>query len=102
MHSRLELQEKLSSLPNVVKAYYTPPESIKLQYPCIIYEKETKKIIHANDKAYAKLQPYGVTIIDRDPESTIPDALEDVFTYWSPGKPYYVDGLSHWHYTIYY
>lgn len=101
--NRLKLHDILSSIPGIEKAYYNPPEGLKLEYPCIIYEDATRQILHANNGPYSDRDSYSILIIDPDPESTIPTLFEQAIKrYWSPGKPYDYDELSHWPYTIYF
>ena len=35
---RSDFQTVLESIPGVEKVYFQPPESVKLVYPCILYE----------------------------------------------------------------
>ena len=70
MAQRLELQALLLTfVPNV---YFQPPPTVKMVYPCIVYNRDNVKIEHADDHPYKHRTRYQVTIIDRDPDSTIP------------------------------
>ena len=70
MAQRLELQALLLTfVPNV---YFQPPPTVKMVYPCIVYNRDNVKINHADDLPYKHRTRYQVTIIDRDPDSTIP------------------------------
>jgi hypothetical protein len=73
MAQRLELQALLESLvPNV---YFQPPESVKLQYPCIIYKREFRSTEFADNQPYKDRKRYQVIVIDSDPDSAIPDQV---------------------------
>ena len=92
--------ELLEVCPN---AYFQPPASILLTYPCIIYYKSTPNVSRANDGAYLKHSAYEVTVIDRNPEGTIPDTLLMKFPMCTvDNADYAVDNLHHTSLTIYY
>lgn len=73
MGPRLELQEVLESFTEHV--YFQPPENVKLEYPCIIYKRDFADTKWAGDKPYSHMKRYMVTVIDQDPDSTIPDKV---------------------------
>lgn len=54
--------------PNV---YFQPPESVKLDYPCIIYNRSSGDTQFADNKPYTFMNRYQVMVIDRDPDSEI-------------------------------
>lgn len=73
MAPRLELQALLEDLaPNV---YFQPPENVKLAYPCIIYKRDYAQVQFADNNPYRNTKRYMVTVIDRDPDSAIPDKV---------------------------
>lgn len=96
---RTTLQEILSSIEGVVAAYFQPPTVMK--YPCIRYNRDGSWVEHADNLKYDVKKRYQVTVIDRDPDSPIPDLVEALpectFDRW-----YATDGLNHWVYTIYF
>ena len=102
MARRLELHEKLCDVLGSRNVYFQPPESVKIKYDAIIYKIQSRNDLHADDGRYRGLTAYEVTFITRDPDSEIPDAIMDHFTYVSPGKPFTVDNLHHDVFTIYY
>lgn len=64
---RLKLHEKLLEIcPNV---YFNPPESVKLVYPCIIYNRSNGNTTYADNNPYTFHTNYQITIIDKDPDS---------------------------------
>ena len=65
----------LSIVPNV---YFQPPPSVQMQYPCIVYARSDRNVDHANNKPYKHVKQYEVTVIDRDPDSTIPDQVAEL------------------------
>lgn len=102
MSSRVELQTKLEEILGSRNVYYQPPESINLQYPCIIYSLNQIRKVHADDIAYLKHKSYSVTIIDKNPDSLIPDTLDEAFLYSDFDRVYKADNLNHFVYTVYY
>ena len=60
---------------DVSRVYFQPPETIKLTYPCIVYERSRINTNFANDKPYAQQKQYTVTVIDKNPDSLIPDKI---------------------------
>lgn len=73
MGQRLDLHTTLTALaPNV---YFQPPPSVQMQYPCIVYKRDDVRTVHADDKPYHRRKRYQVTVIDRNPDSDIPDKV---------------------------
>lgn len=92
MAPRLELQQLLEGItPHV---YFQPPTNVQLQYPCIIYKRDYAETEFADDRPYAHTKRYMVTVIDRNPDSPIPDKVAElpmsVFN-----RFYTVDNLNH-------
>lgn len=70
---RLELQTILKGIaPNV---YFQPPNGLKMTYPCIVYARDNTHTQHADNVLYKDTKRYAVTVIDRDPDSLIPDKV---------------------------
>lgn len=71
--SRLDLSRVFHEICENV--YFQPPESKKLEYPCIIYEKRTGDTSFADDVPYHVNWAYTITVIDPNPDSDIPDQV---------------------------
>lgn len=99
MAPRLELQALLTSITEHV--YFQPPESIKMQYPCIRYERDYLSRHHADDVAYVDAKRYTITVMDRDPDSEIPD-LVAALPMCSFDRHYVADGLNHDVYKLFF
>ena len=54
MESYLRLQETLETILGSENVYFQPPESYKIEYPCIIYERANIKAIKADNIGYIK------------------------------------------------
>lgn len=101
MDRRLELHQIFKGIAGVRDAYFQPPESEKLEYPCIVYQLQVVYMQSANDHPYKNRDGYTVTIIDRNPDSKIRKVLESM-PLCRFERFYVSDGLNHWVYQIYY
>jgi hypothetical protein len=101
MDRRLELHDELLSIfkKNV---YYQPPESIKLSYPCFLYELSGGKKEQANDTMYLFTRRYDCTYITRNPDHEFIEILLKHFKYISYDRRYVSNNLYHDTFTIYY
>jgi hypothetical protein len=99
MASRLDLHDLLLTITD--HAYFQPPSNIQMQYPCIRYERSNSWTTHADNRQYAHKKQYQVTVIDRDPDSELPDRVE-ALPYCSFDRSYVADGLNHYVYTLFF
>lgn len=100
MASRIDLHEELCDILGSRNVYFQPPESVKLKYPCIIYERDNMEIIHADDTSYHLFKRYNVTVIDKDPDSEIPDKVA-LLPHCRFDRHYKGDNLNHDSFSIY-
>lgn len=101
MSRRKELHKIFTSINGVEKVYFQPPESVKMSYPCIRYVINSDFNSRADNILYNHRIMYLVTVIDKNPDSIIPDALR-VLPYCEFERFYTADNLNHWVFTIYY
>jgi hypothetical protein len=101
MDNRLGLHELLVGLMVPNKVYFQPPSSIKLTYPCIIYELATVNVWYANSEKYSHKTAYTVTVIDQNPESELFDAIFDL-RYCKFDRAFVSDNLNHFVFTLFY
>lgn len=101
MDRRLELHDKLLSIfeKNV---YYQPPESIKLSYPCFIYNLSSGHQTSANNSLYLFHRQYEGTYISTNPDHDFIEKVLRAFPYVSYGRRFVSDNLYHDTFTIYY
>ena len=102
MASRLNLHEELCEILGSRNVYFQPPESIKLVYPCIVYERSGFNKLAANDAFYRGVNQYHVVVIERDPDSEIPNRIISHFPMCNAGNPYTSDNLNHTPFNLYY
>lgn len=102
MPSRLDLHEKLCEILGTKFVYYNPPETVRLQYPCIVYSKSKPSVIKANNKNYKMNNQYLLTVISSEPDCEIADTLVNNFDYCSIDRNFVSDNLYHDILTLYY
>lgn len=78
MASRLELQTKLEELLGSRNVYYQPPESLKMEYPAIVYSKSKIESRYADDVRYSSFTLYEITVIDRKPDNPVIQKILDL------------------------
>lgn len=75
MGSRLELHEVLKGVLGTNNVYFQPPPSLKMHFPCIVYERVRINTRFADNDPYHLYDVYQVTFIGTDPDSDIPKKL---------------------------
>lgn len=101
MGRRLEFQSLLEEVLGSRNVYFQPPPTINLSYPCIVYKRSRGVTKFANDLPYIYKVGYMVTVIDKNPDSIIPDKVAALPT-CAFNTHYTADNLNHDVYTIYY
>lgn len=99
---RLELHNKLINVLGSNNVYFQPPETMKMSYPCIIYNKNAYPGRYADDIVYKAKQNYSVTVVDHDPDSEIAYDIQKTFQYCRIDSYYRSNGLNHTKLTLYY
>lgn len=99
MAPRLQLHQLLEAItPNV---YFQPPTNVQLVYPCIMYERDYGDTKFADNHPYHHKKRYRVTVIDRDPDSLIPD-LVAALPMCTFNRFFTADNLNHDVYSVYF
>lgn len=101
MGQRIDLHALLVAAVGSRNVYFQPPEGFKMSYPCIVYERERIESDHADNKPYLHRKRYSVTVIDKDPESEIPERIA-AFPYCRHDRHFINDNLHHDIFTLYY
>lgn len=96
---RSKLHDLLKAITDNV--YFQPPENTAIKYPCIIYNREDSEFKHANNQLYDQYKRYTVMVIDKDPDSELPDEVAKLpmCTY---NRFYTADGLNHDVYQVFF
>jgi hypothetical protein len=74
--------------------YFQPPSNVQMTYPCIVYQRDTADTIFANNKPYRNTKRYQVTVIDRNPDSEIPDRVASM-PLTTHNRFFVAEGLNH-------
>ena len=98
---RLELHALLKGISGVANAYFQPPTSDEIVYPCIVYERSDVDKVFANNNPYRQVRRYQLTVIDTDPDSLIPDLVSNL-PLCSHERNYTADNLHHYIFNLYY
>lgn len=76
MGLRQDLQLLLEALVGPQgKVYFQPPANVQMVYPAIVYQRDNMDTTFANNTPYRIEKRYQVTVIDRNPDSDIPDKV---------------------------
>ena len=99
---RLEFHQLLvSAMGEGYKVYFQPPETVKMQYPCVVYHRRYLDSNNADNIKYLTTRQYQVILISRDPDD---DGVDKLFNL--PYSHYLshsvVDNLYHDAFEIYY
>lgn len=98
---RLKLHEELCSILGSRSVYFQPPESLRMQYPAIVYSRSDIANTHANNDVYQQNIKYKVTVIDGKPDSIITEKLS-TFKYAVFERHYTSNNLNHDQFTVSY
>lgn len=99
MSSRLKFHAILEGITKNV--YFQQPSKTEMRFPCIRYELDGDSVKHADDRKYNVKKRYTVTVIDKNPDSVIPDYVSEL-PYSSFSRHYTADNLHHFVFQIYY
>lgn len=102
LNQRLELHEKLCTLLGSNSVYFNPPETIKLKYPCFVYDFDSLDQRYANNHHYLDRDEYSITYITKDVESDIFDRFIEVFPTAKLDNRYKADNLAHYVFTLHF
>lgn len=72
---RIQLHNLLVDILGSTDVYFQPPSTIKMKYPCIVYNLSDIDSRFADNIPYLHKRRYSITVIDRDPDSSIRDKM---------------------------
>lgn len=101
MSRRLELQALLEALVGSRNVYFQPGPDIEMEYPCIAYTRSSILARWANNFPYFLRDRYSLTVMDRDPDSTIVRNVAGL-PMCSYDRTFVVDQLNQTVFTIYF
>lgn len=100
LNDRLALHELLCEKLGSNNVYFQPPESVKMKYPAIRYNRNRINNTSADNIIYKQNPSYSITVIDRDPDSEIVERVSQIpcIVY---DRSYVADNLNHDVFTLY-
>lgn len=101
MGTRLELQNKLEEILGSRQVYYQPPETVKMEYPAIVYFRDKIRTDNADDRVYLKTNKYSVIVISKRPEDSLINRILGL-SYCVHERAYKSDNLYHDAFTLYF
>ena len=101
MANRLDLQTLLEDLLGSRNVYFQPPESVKMNYPAIVYGLEDIENTHADDRVYLSQKRYWIQLIDKNPDSKFVDMIAHLPT-CRFDRQYPSENLNNWRFSLNY
>lgn len=102
MASQLDLNRELRELLPSKHVYYQPPETLKLQYPCIVYQRDDIVTRKADNRNYILYNRYQLIVMDREEDNPVIYDILNHFAMCEYDRHYIADGLHHDVLTLYY
>lgn len=101
MAQRSDLHQRLVGLLGSAYVYFQPPENFQMQYDCIVYNRDRSGNNFADNFSYARKKRYQVIVIVKDPDSDIPDKVEDL-PMCTLNRSFVADQLYHYVFTLFF
>lgn len=99
--TRLELHEALVEFLGSENVYFRPPESIKLKYPCIIYNPKSGDSQYADNKTYVFHRSYDIQIIHKEADTDLVERFAFTFSKARFDRSFKTDNLNHDNFVLY-
>ena len=81
--------------------YFQPPYNVQMQYPCIVYQRDSARTEFAGNRPYNYTQRYQLTHISRDPaDETLAKIAALPMTSYS--RFFVADNLNHDVFELYF
>ncbi len=100
MLSRLQLHEELCTMLGSRHVYFQPPESVKLVYPAIVYQRVNIDNTPADNDIYKQDTQYRLTYITYNPDDPLVEKLSR-YRHAKHTAHFASDQLNHDIFTIY-
>jgi hypothetical protein len=95
------LQSNLKALEGVEDVYIQGPGPQTMVYPCIRIARNDSFVAFADNLQYLFKKRYSITVIDRQPDSPIPDLVE-ALPHTRFDRFYVANGLNHFVFNLYF
>lgn len=83
------------------RCYFQPPESIKMNYPAIVYSLDDIDKTYANDGVYLSNRRYTITVIDKDPDTSLVQKVTNL-PMSRFDRHFKKDNLNHYIFNVYF
>lgn len=101
MAPRLDLQDLLTDILGSENVYLQSPNNTQMQYPCILYSMNGLESKFADNTPYTRTKRYQVMVIDRNPDSEIPDKIS-ALPMCLFDRQYAANNLNHFVFNLYF
>lgn len=99
--TRVELQDALEDFMGSRNVYFRPPESVKLKYPCIIYNVRSGDSQYADNSTYIFHRSYDIQIIHKEADTDLIERFVFTFPKAKFDSSFAVDNLIHENFILY-
>ena len=82
------------------RVYFQPPETERIEYPCIIYSLSDISTVHADNRMYQGNNVYQLILVDENPDSRFVALLLTAFEGIKFDRFYTADSLNHWSFIL--
>lgn len=105
MGQRLDLQAYFEFIMSTEDkpggVYFQAPREDQMAYPAIVYHRDDVDTMFADDVPYVHTNRYLVTVIDRNPDSSLPDKIL-AMPQCRFMRHFVKDGLNHDNFALYF
>lgn len=98
---RIDFQTVLESLLGSENVYFQPTNNLYVAYPCITYKLDDADVSFADNRPYRYDKRYQVTVIDKNPDSDIPDKIA-LLPKARFDRAYAADNLNHTVFNVFF
>ena len=103
MDRRLDLHKELVDLAGPsFTVYFQPPTNTAVNYPCVIYQRDSGDSTYADNGTYRFSQRYQVSVITRDPDCQLPREIVEHFRMCRMDRTYTAENLYHTTIVLYF
>ena len=99
--TRVELHEELVKFLGSNNVYFRPPESKKINYPCIIYDVRAGDSQFADNRTYIFHRIYDVQIIHKEADTDLIERFAYTFPKSKFDRSFKVNNLNHENFVLY-
>ena len=100
--TRLDLHAELKTVSGLANLYFSPPETLKIVYPCIVYDLNNVDQKFANNSLYKDMNRYDITIISKDPDNDVASKIRTSFPLCRFDRRFISENLVHDVLVLYY